>query len=148
VSGPETPPASQPSATVGVLVQALQPFANAADRLDHYGDTSEQYDGSSHSLYASRSYGSLLELLDGKDGEPLTIAHLRAAREALATLHTPPPVATATVVEVTHVHGWRSKDGTLYQGDGYPVPLRRFALDNDNCVALMVATPTPPAGDR
>lgn len=50
----------------------------------------------------------------------------------------------AGMLEVTQVHGWRAKDGTIYSGDGYPVPLRRFVLDNENCAALLVAAPASP----
>lgn len=38
------------------------------------------------------------------------------------------------------IYGWMTKGGTIYAGEGYPVPVRRFALDNDSCVALMIAT--------
>ena len=62
-------------------VKAVEPFANAADRVDYYDG--EHYDGA---LYASRSGDVLVELLDGRDGERLTVANLRAVREVLAAL--------------------------------------------------------------
>lgn len=60
------------------LVAALRPFAEAARRINHYDG--ERYNGS---LFAIEAGGPLHELLDGIDGEPLTVDHLRAAYEAL-----------------------------------------------------------------
>lgn len=61
-------------------VEALTPFSEAAHRIDHYD--SEAYDAP---LYASkRGEESLRELLDGVDGKPVMVAHLRHARATLA----------------------------------------------------------------
>lgn len=40
------------------------------------------------------------------------------------------------------IYGWMTKGGTIYAGEGYPVPRRQFALDNDSCMALMIARAT------
>lgn len=61
------------------LEDALRPFAEAARRIDYYDG--ERFNGA---LYASSNGAVLIELLDGREGEPLKVDHLRAAREALA----------------------------------------------------------------
>jgi hypothetical protein len=36
------------------------------------------------------------------------------------------------------VYGWRTIGGTIYMGDGYPVPARKFSLDASSCEAVLV----------
>ena len=45
---------------------------------------------------------------------------------------------TDALVEATEIYGWRSRSGTVYSGEGYPAPLRKFILDSQNAVALFV----------
>lgn len=65
-------------ARIAVLEGALKPFANAARRVDYY-DT-ENYDAP---LYATKSGHSMRELLNGIEGEPITVGDLRRAAQAL-----------------------------------------------------------------
>lgn len=66
------------------LREAAQPFANAASRIDHYDG--ERYDAP---LYAMRSGDALRELLNGKDGDALTVGMLRDLRAAFASSAAP-----------------------------------------------------------
>lgn len=63
---------------IAKLEAALKPFAEAAHRINYFDG--EHYN---ERLYAGDH--SLRELLDGIDGHPLRVQHLRAARAALAT---------------------------------------------------------------
>jgi hypothetical protein len=43
------------------------------------------------------------------------------------------------------IYGWRTTSGAIYWGEGYPVPVRKFALDRSSCgaiLALYVPQPT------
>lgn len=46
----------------------------------------------------------------------------------------------------TLIYGWVAKGGKVYSGEGYPVPWRKFHIDRDNCVSLLLACrpPAPP----
>ena len=141
----QTPPATQPSATVGEVQRAFRAGFDAgheaaADNMRGYGATADE------------------------------------AWSAFTTLHTPPPVATATVDAVTAAitetdadfsYSYRLtglNDGveehTLFmQGfepatfadrqDGYAVIAeRRNRLRAEAVLTALAATPTPPAGDK
>lgn len=45
------------------------------------------------------------------------------------------------------VYGWTSVDGRVYAGEGYPVPRSRFALDTQNCAAILIARTEPCLSD-
>jgi hypothetical protein len=59
--------------------EALKPFANAYTRLEYYGGQP----GNSAVLYASHQDQTFYELLDGVEGDPIRVWHLRSARAAL-----------------------------------------------------------------
>lgn len=58
-------------------VRVLEPFAEAARRINYYDG-----DGYNAPLYAYKE-NCLVELLDGIEGQPLTVTHLRAALSRL-----------------------------------------------------------------
>jgi hypothetical protein len=40
------------------------------------------------------------------------------------------------------IYGWMTTSGVIYAGEGYPVPQRRFALDNQTCAAFLLRAAT------
>ncbi len=70
-----------PAVTTDEIVAVLEPFANAARRINHFDG--ESYNGA---LYACERFMSFRELFDGIEGEPLTVSHLRRAHAILSRL--------------------------------------------------------------
>lgn len=137
----QTPPTTQPSAAVGRLSTLFR-------EIDALGGTGLPAEGESWSRGYSEALSDALAVLTSRG----------FTEDADATLHTPPPVATATVVDaelreaaapfVKHWQKWMDDDEYLTDDDEMPTFARVTFGQVRRLRAALAATPTPPAGDR